>query len=59
MITKQFYILLCLFSFAAFAQNTNDSTTVAQQVRYDDSVVAPKYFEEQALEEYRQDDAFD
>ncbi|WP_167597235.1 DUF4129 domain-containing protein [Leeuwenhoekiella sp. ZYFB001] len=59
MITKLFYILICLFSFAAFAQNTNDSTTVARQVRYDDSVVAPKYFEEQALEEYRQDDAFD
>ena len=59
MIKKLIYILVCFFSFAGFAQTPSDSTVTEKQIIYDDSQVAPVYFDEQAIDEYRQDDSFD
>ena len=59
MIKKLIYILVCFFSFAGFAQTSGDSTATEKQIIYDDSQVAPVYFDEQAIDEYRQDDSFD
>ena len=60
MIRNLIYIFVFLYSFACICQTASiDSTEFIQEVQYDKSAITPLQFDDQALQELKQDEAFD
>ncbi|MFD2826129.1 DUF4129 domain-containing protein [Leeuwenhoekiella polynyae] len=60
MIRNLIYIFVFLYSFGCICQTASiDSTEFIQEVQYDKSAITPLQFDDQALQELKQDEAFD
>ena len=60
MIKNLLYIFVFLYSFGCVCQTTTiDSTEFTQEVQYDQSAVTPLQFDDQAIQDLKQDEAFD
>ena len=60
MIKNLLYILVFLYSFDCISQTaTIDTTEFIQEVQYDKSAITPLQFDDEAIQELKQDEAFD
>ncbi|RXG16335.1 hypothetical protein DSM03_103522 [Leeuwenhoekiella aestuarii] len=60
MIRNLIYIFVFLYSFGCICQTVSiDSTEFIQEVQYDKSAITPLQFDDQAIQELKQDEAFD